>query len=202
MPTSVYEKYVRFSHTDISGDRPLDTITARKIVSNANCLADGSGQVRVASGTQGPDISVTASAGLEYITTFGPFPVTMGVNNTPYKLRVRAGGYVDSHGSGASTFRLVFSTFGDRREVAEAADASTLDLDTTSATMAWLSGDDTVSLPSNRVGDMTTTISTIDSVGGDPATVDWIWCYLTVFCDAAFDGKARIGTMYVAEFVG
>lgn len=230
MSTSIHSGLVTFT-TSVYGSAadPVDNAFTRDGLANGLLhIADSLGQVRV--NWQATTYGGKAAFSTTYDTTnprlsyeelilagpFGPWPITLKSDGTPYRLRIRLAGSISgSAGFAQVRFRVVLAP----AELAASQRTSSLDsvwvsFTSTSTTAAWLSGDTNgalsdstiVHITADQAAEWTRLTSIYDGTSSSsPKSIDQCLMTATVFGENATGGSGfygRLHALHIQEYVG
>lgn len=210
MSTSEWSYLVALdTSVDFVSDAPLDALSARVLLSNANLLCDEFAQVRLALTDKtglAPNFSATGT--LSPVAQY-TFPISVKSDGSAYVFRIRLGGYVT--GGATATIRAVIGPptttgsryvlggYGDREFVTASLGGSD----------AWLTGTSQgpaayttlITLPAALVTYVSTTTTT--TVGGTSESVDVPTAQLSIYGTTTSIAHPPIITgIYLAEYIG
>jgi len=211
---SEYGYYTRFNAADyVAQEEPFDTGLARDMVNDVRHLFDVHGQVCVEwvtrTSSQYLEPATASTSAFQYIASFGPFPLRLREDGTPYALRVRLAG--KSSQGNSVTFRAVVGAAevlaGD-----VAASSSGLEGSTTSMASTWITTTNVVGGASSTL--IALSVSSVpemvrgESVAADTASsefheIRWALAHLQVWGKTSnVLSMPRLTGVYVAEYGG
>jgi len=220
--TSIHEKIVYFAKAHYGdADDPMDAVMMRDgVLNNALVLADEYAQVRcnwmsIVGGSGQGYVGLPSSFAADTwyrIGEFARFPIQLRHTGRPYRLRIRIAGATTNAG-GAARFAAVLSPPGYLTPpfLDDADDSIYITSETTSTSHAWLGGVSQGSaarvtmleLSSELAARWATPASTLDDLGGNPATMSQVIVALTVFAkNASASYDSRLSGVYAAEYIG
>lgn len=221
MSTSAHLGRLASPGSQFATDEPFRSRFGRQVVNNALHYADEQAQVRVTwcalSGQFLTTDAIVAGNVNTYlpISTFGPFPVAIRADDTPYIFRVRLHG--SSSAANSVTFRAALAPIVGpvdpalgldyAREQVNAAGTNVLVASTSSTTPAWLaaSGGATTRDADDVIVDGFETMATVSAAGASARTLSVDVPMLAVHVWAASTTAAaqpRLSGLYYAEYVG
>lgn len=222
--TSVLKGRLLYDTADLTDNAgvPVGAVVARRVILN-NLLhyADTFGQTRVAwsvpintySGGNAylrTRTTPTPVAGEYYeIGSFGPFPIQLRADGTPYRIALWATGYSSSGHS--VTFRVCLSPAAQARETIRESADHVWSASTTSTTSGELSGatlgdgayTTLLALSAGRARLWATPEGTLSDLGGSPVGVEQVLVSVCVWATSANTGSYPALTgLYAREWIG
>ncbi len=203
MATSQLGHYVRFTESALDALDPADTGMARRACGNANHLADQYAQRRIA-WVGGPFVTVGDEPvpGQWYrLWTSHPFDLHVLPEGESYRCRLRLR-VTSGDASDPATFRAVLSARGGGLAEAYRDGANVTDVTVTQATYTWEDPPELVYLDARLVAAAQESVSTVDSIGGEPRAPLWLRAQLSVWVEISDSASiAGLGGVQLDEYV-
>jgi len=219
--TSAHAGRLAAPGSQFAADEPFRTRFGRQVVNNALHYADEQAQVRVAWCTMSGQFLSTETIVSGNVNTqlpiaiFGPFPVSIRADDTPYIFRARIHGSASAANS--VSFRAALApivgpldpTLGlaYARAQINAAGSNVLTATTSSTTPAWLTagGSATTRDADDVIVDGFETLATVSAAGGTarPLSVDVAMMAVHVWASSSTAAtQPRLSGLYFAEYIG
>lgn len=208
MSTSLWGGRILYDGTKYDNNEAFDTAFARVLVNNALHLADEAAQVRIAYpptqngyGVGGTAVDSTSATRERLAATFGPFPVHIRDDGSPYKFRVSMRARVKTAAT-AVTFKTVIHPPGVY--LSDTTGDNVVSATCNSTTSSWLT----------NTTDNLAVLGPFDSLAGyrrigsvDPSgnaiSVGWTLLQASVFVIATTGTPGvELTGFYVSEYIG
>ena len=212
--SSLYGGRIALAPGDFSANDPVDTLLGLTFANNALHYADQMGQVKVAWVARDfnhfltTDGLVAADEGQwRPITTFGPFPLTIGADGRPYKVRTRLAAR-STDVAVTITMRAVLSTYASSEGYANSGTTgeNVLEVTTASTASSWLApvgGSNVLALTTHQASEAQEFGHQSRNSSGDARPIDWVKCVLRLWAKTPTASRpAEAIGLYAAEFVG